>query len=87
MTLLAESHEMNPARLSLEEVQEGSFSGTWMFPTNAVGLPAEVSFTDCEEEQRDLPAVEGKYLVANICLLYTSPSPRDGNVSRMPSSA
>ena len=23
----------------------------------------------------------------NICLLYTSPSPRDGNVSRMPSSA
>ena len=22
-----------------------------------------------------------------ICLLYTSPSPRDGNVSRMPSSA
>ena len=57
---------MNPARLSLEEFQEGSFSGTWMFPTNAVGLPAEVSFTDCEEEQRDLPAVDGKYLVANI---------------------
>jgi hydrogenase/urease accessory protein HupE len=57
---------MNPARLSLEEVQEGSFSGTWMFPTNAVGLPAEVSFTDCEEGQRDLPTVEGKYLVANI---------------------
>ena len=23
----------------------------------------------------------------NFCLLYTSPSPRDGNVSRMPSSA
>ena len=23
----------------------------------------------------------------SICLLYTSPSPRDGNVSRMPSSA
>ena len=22
-----------------------------------------------------------------VCLLYTSPSPRDGNVSRMPSSA
>ena len=26
-------------------------------------------------------------LVANICLLYTSPSPRDGLLSRMPSSA
>ena len=26
-------------------------------------------------------------LVPNICLLYTSPSPRDGLLSRMPSSA
>ena len=25
--------------------------------------------------------------IANICLLYTSPSPRDGLLSRMPSSA
>ena len=25
--------------------------------------------------------------IANICLLYTSPSPRDGTSSRMPSSA
>ena len=28
-----------------------------------------------------------KYLEANGCLLYTSPSPRDGTKSRMPSSA
>ena len=28
-----------------------------------------------------------KELSANICLLYTSPSPRDGSISRMPSSA
>ena len=26
-------------------------------------------------------------IVTNICLLYTSPSPRDGLLSRMPSSA
>ena len=26
-------------------------------------------------------------IVAGICLLYTSPSPRDGATSRMPSSA
>ena len=25
--------------------------------------------------------------IANLCLLYTSPSPRDGLLSRMPSSA
>ena len=28
-----------------------------------------------------------RYLDANTCLLYTSPSPRDGLLSRMPSSA
>ena len=29
----------------------------------------------------------GKTTMANICLLYTSPSPRDATLSRMPSSA
>ena len=29
---------------------------------------------------------DGLYLL-NVCLLYTSPSPRDGLLSRMPSSA
>ena len=29
----------------------------------------------------------GKILILNGCLLYTSPSPRDGLLSRMPSSA
>ena len=30
---------------------------------------------------------QGKSIGLNICLLYTSPSPRDGLLSRMPSSA
>ena len=30
---------------------------------------------------------EGKIKVFKLCLLYTSPSPRDGTSSRMPSSA
>ena len=30
---------------------------------------------------------QGKALRANNCLLYTSPSPRDATLSRMPSSA
>ena len=30
---------------------------------------------------------EGEFMKTNICLLYTSPSPRDGLLSRMPSSA
>ena len=37
-----------------------------MFPANAVGLPAEVSFTDCEALQRNLPTIQGKYLVTDI---------------------
>ena len=32
-------------------------------------------------------AVERSNVVVNICLLYTSPSPRDATLSRMPSSA
>ena len=31
--------------------------------------------------------VDGDHLFAMLCLLYTSPSPRDGLLSRMPSSA
>ena len=33
------------------------------------------------------PSGCGKTTLLNICLLYTSPSPRDGHQSRMPSSA
>ena len=61
-----ESHEMNPARLLLQEGKDGKYSGSWMFPVNAAGLPAEVSFTDCKEIQRDLPTIKGKYLVTNL---------------------
>ena len=42
---------------------------------------------DCENISRDLNlelSVDSDFI---DCLLYTSPSPRDGNVSRMPSSA
>ena len=31
--------------------------------------------------------LDGIYEMTNLCLLYTSPSPRDGLLSRMPSSA
>ena len=38
-------------------------------------------------EYVDVPGNEGLTCVCIICLLYTSPSPRDGLLSRMPSSA
>ena len=61
-------HEMNPARLLLEEQEDGSYAGNWMFPSNAVGLPAEIIFADCEEEERNLPKIEGKYLVSELSM-------------------
>ena len=43
---------------------------------------------DLRREARDLKeAVAGQTLEFRICLLYTSPSPRDSFRSRMPSSA
>ena len=33
------------------------------------------------------PKTKEEYALARTCLLYTSPSPRDGLLSRMPSSA
>ena len=44
-----------------------------------------------EENQKELPTYRGHHeqnmALTGICLLYTSPSPRDGLLSRMPSSA
>ena len=40
-----------------------------------------------KEKISQVIVVEGRDDTANLCLLYTSPSPRDRSVSRMPSSA
>ena len=41
---------------------------------------------ECEQEAAKLEVTVDYYL-AEFCLLYTSPSPRDLSTSRMPSSA
>ena len=38
-------------------------------------------------QKMDIPAIHLVKANDNVCLLYTSPSPRDGLLSRMPSSA
>ena len=51
-------------------------------------LPAEASGTiTLQAEVGDAVAVGAVVCLINTCLLYTSPSPRDGLLSRMPSSA
>ena len=42
---------------------------------------------DLIEEGHQVVVVHGNGPQVGICLLYTSPSPRDGLLSRMPSSA
>ena len=46
---------------------------------------AEIRLADGDVTVHDLGSSNGTFV--NGCLLYTSPSPRDGLLSRMPSSA
>ena len=64
------------------------------FMTNTLGIPvtANISFERGvidqifgDESLTDMPL--NFYSIYSTCLLYTSPSPRDGLLSRMPSSA
>ena len=50
---------------------------------------ADAPLVTAEEKKELMPQIPGWNIVEidGICLLYTSPSPRDGLLSRMPSSA
>ena len=62
---------------------EWSTSGWWRFEAPATWHPAAGSPSAEQPPIDQPPIVSGEY----YCLLYTSPSPRDGLLSRMPSSA
>ena len=42
---------------------------------------------NCFDDPREIAAIVAERTHSTVCLLYTSPSPRDRSVSRMPSSA
>ena len=46
-----------------------------------------MSMVKYDEWRKENPDWDKDWQAGCACLLYTSPSPRDGNVSRMPSSA
>ena len=49
---------------------------------------AQAALASYQRQQRDALAEADEIVAqAKVCLLYTSPSPRDGLLSRMPSSA
>ena len=51
------------------------------------GAPFKNIHSVCSENSTHFNELKEVFKPTNICLLYTSPSPRDRNVSRMPSSA
>ena len=50
-------------------------------------LVAEIDRIAINTKYNDVPLLDGSFTVTGTCLLYTSPSPRDRQKSRMPSSA
>ena len=59
-----------------------NFANTPIFVDSGVG-----SYTQTEEVRNGFRSAVGKNAPLVDCLLYTSPSPRDATLSRMPSSA
>ena len=68
----------------LEEFPQGALS---FLPDNEKQCIAEISSTESLKSMEKSLMEEGAILQEHICLLYTSPSPRDATLSRMPSSA
>ena len=65
-------------KVSLDHIEHGILRAEWDEPR--VHYAVNCASYGC-------PNLPGKALEAGTCLLYTSPSPRDATLSRMPSSA
>ena len=65
----------------LPKMVEGKWSGTMCLTEPVCGTDLGLLKTKAEEQP------DGTFKLNGHCLLYTSPSPRDGLLSRMPSSA
>ena len=59
----------------------------WLFQRAAYRGLVRAVYYDQRSHGRSGRSVEGHATIDQLCLLYTSPSPRDGLLSRMPSSA
>ena len=66
-------------------LKNSNFIASWT--TTPWTLPGNLALTVNEKFVYDLIEIEFEKKNINICLLYTSPSPRDLSTSRMPSSA
>ena len=71
--------------LNLDSVAEGSWKATWI-QGGSIRL-ASMAATILTTEDTGIEAEDHSMSLDVACLLYTSPSPRDATLSRMPSSA
>ena len=68
-----EAHELNPARLILDEKENNSFDVVWKFPSNVVTKPGSIIFPPgCKETLKSFPKKEGKYQVSLSTLVCKS---------------
>ena len=79
-------HGLTAALELVELNQDGSHISLWQYTPENDELIVDVKFADLNSDgvQELIVAQKGN---KNNCLLYTSPSPRDATLSRMPSSA
>ena len=75
---------MNNLLETFEKKQIERLTGKKRIPTFRPGDTLKVTIRITEGDKSRLQAFEGMCIA---CLLYTSPSPRDATLSRMPSSA
>ena len=89
--ILDENNGLKNVLVFVKESSSNSLSGDYSPPEN----PAVIDQNGCVYVPHVLGVMVGQDLdilnsdgtLHNICLLYTSPSPRDATLSRMPSSA
>ena len=68
-----EAHELNPARLILDEEESNYFQVVWKFPSNVLTQPGSIVFPPiCKETSKSLPEVERKYLITYSSLVCES---------------
>ena len=90
--IIIEGWENHPEGRKLElaaydsmSIKPGSIVDNRILNQDLNAIYASGWFSGVKIKSQDGPL--GVRLIVNVCLLYTSPSPRDGLLSRMPSSA
>ena len=73
----------------IEEKSDGTRIGinTQSYTTEEIRRVAKIAFELASKRDNRVTSCEKSNVMESGCLLYTSPSPRDGQISRMPSSA